>query len=61
MQIVEHQIIYSPERKKYNGYTMNVMINFFYVLQLSMITILALWSAGPPSSCPEWPLTPLCP
>jgi hypothetical protein len=38
--MVEHQIIYSPERKKNNGYIMNAMNHFFEAIQFSRVTIL---------------------
>jgi hypothetical protein len=46
MQMIEHQMIYSPERKKNNGYITNVMSHFFYAIQLSIVIIFSL----------DWPL-----
>ncbi len=54
---VEHQMIYSPERKKtHNVYTVSITSHSFYVIQLLIATIFTLLAADPPSSHPEWVL-----
>jgi hypothetical protein len=58
--MVEHQMIYSPERKK----QLSLMKYILLVTSLEYLVnngnnLLTLLAADPPSSCPEW--APLCP
>ncbi len=41
MQTVEHQMVYSPERKK-NGYITNIISHFFQDIRITMVTIFSL-------------------
>ncbi len=43
MQMVEHQVIYSPERKT-QGYITNITSHSFYIIQLLIIEIFSLCS-----------------
>ncbi len=56
MQMVEHQMIYSPERKN-NGHTTSTKSHFFLNHSVTngndLLTLLAI---DPPSSHPEWVL-----
>jgi hypothetical protein len=52
--MVEHQMVFSPERKKqwsHNEYSEPLILSYLIINIKNLLTLLA---ADPPSSCPEW-------
>jgi hypothetical protein len=54
MQMVEHQMIYSPERKKTRVTAGHYNHFFLYYVPPEATNLLTLLATDPPSSHPEW-------